>query len=246
MRLSKATGVIVVGGLLFGCQTGHGNGNGPKASAPAGSSLSAGDEQTAAELQRTYRASHPGQQVGYVNAVDPGRRIISVAGIPAEMVRPGAIMSILTAGGGTVEAVAYAHDYGYVQLRYQPLGPGQTAPATGELAIWNPGGQTVIPEAIPPVGTPPTGAAPTGAGTTGTGGAVTNPPSTEPPPPPPPVVPATMPADQGRPTTYPLTDLQVPATYPAQQPPTTETPPPPPPVSPTTMPATRPALDINK
>jgi hypothetical protein len=244
MQLLKSTGVIVIGGLLLGCQNGK-NGSGPKAAAPEGSSLGAGDEQTAAELQRTYRASHPGQQVGFVNAVDPGRRIISVSGIPPEMVRPGAIMSILTAGGGTVEAVAYAHDYGYVQLRYEPLGPGQTAPATGELAIWNPSGQTVIPEGIPPVGTPPTGVAPTGTGAAGTGtGAVINPATTEPPPPPPPVVPATMPADQARPTTYPLTDIQPPATQPAV--PTIETPPPPPPVSPTTMPATRPALDINK
>ncbi len=245
MRLLETAGVIVIGGLLIGC-SGSGPGSGPKASAPAGATLSAADEQTAAELQRTYRASHPGQQVGYVNAVDPGRRIVSVAGIPSEMVRPGAIVSILTTGGGTVEGVAYAHDYGYVQLRYQPLGPGQAAPATGELAVWNPGGQVVIPESLPPAGMPPTAAPPVGTSTTGittpgTGAGITTTAPAEPPPPPPPA--ATMPADQTR----PLTDIQPPATQPAVPPPTnTETPPPPPPIAPATMPASRPAPDLNK
>jgi len=247
MRLKETAGAIVIGSLLFGC-SGSGSGSGPKASAPAGATLSSSDQQTAAELQRTYRASHPGQQVGYVNAVDPARRIISVAGIPSDMVRPGAIMSVLTSGGGTVQAVAYAHDYGYVQLRYEPLGPGQAAPSTGELAVWNPGGQVVIPEAIPPVGAPTTTAPPPAIPPTGTGtsGAITNP-TSEPVPPPPPVVPATMPADQQTiPTTRPVTDLQPPATQPAVLPPSTETPPPPPPVTPTTMSASRPALDLNK
>ena len=242
MRLIETAGAIVIGGLLIGC-SGSGPGSGPKASAPAGATLSAADEQTAAELQRTYRASHPGQQVGYVNAVDPGRRIVSVAGIPSELVRPGAIVSILTTGGGTVEAVAYAHDYGYVQLRYQPLGPGQAAPATGELAIWNPGGQVVVPESLPPAGVPTSAPPPsTGTGTTGigtTGAGITTTAPAEPPPPPPPA--ATLPADQSR----PLTDLQPPATQPAVPPPTnTETPPPPPP--PPIAPATRPAPDLNK
>jgi hypothetical protein len=247
MRLKESAGAIVIGAMLIGCQGGGGGGTGPKASAPAGATLSSADEQTAAELQRSYRASHPGQQVGYVNAVDPGRRIISVAGIPPEMVRPGAVMSILTSGGGTVEAVAYAHDYGYVQLRYEPLGPGQATPTTGELAVWNPGGQAVIPEAMPPVGTPPAVTPPAGTGVTGTGvtapgttgtGITTTTAPTEPPPPPPPVVPSTMPADTG----HPSSDLRPPATQPA---PTTETPPPPPPVTPTTMPASRP-VDFNK
>src|SRR5579859_562108 len=218
MRLKFAACGIIIGGLLTGCTGGSSSGTGPKASAPAGASLGGADEQTAAELQRTYRASHPGQQVGYVNAVDSGRRLVSVAGIPSEMVRPGAIMSILTSGGGTVEAVAFAHDYGYVQLRYQPLGPGQAAPSIGELAVWNPGGQTVIPEAIPSAAAPPTGAPPAGAGTTGL---TTTAPTEAPPTAAPPPVPATMPADQARPST----DVQPPATQPSQPPPSTETPP---------------------
>jgi hypothetical protein len=245
MRLMKTAGAIVIGGLVLGCQ---GSGSGPKASAPAGATLSAADEQTAAELQRTYRASHPGRQVGYVNAVDPSRRILSVGGIPPDMVREGSIMSILTGGGGTVQAVVYAREAGYIQLRYQPLGPGQTGPATGELAVWNPGGPAVIPESIPPANGAPTGV--TGTGTTGTGAATTGVTTTDVQTPPPPPPPATMPTDRLSPTTVPMTDLQPrltsPPEAPTTPPATTETPPPPPPIAapPTTMPATRP--DLNK
>jgi hypothetical protein len=234
MRLMKTAGAIVTGAILIGCQ----GGGGPKASAPAGSNLSTANEQTAAELQRTYRASHPGSQVGYVNAVDPGRRILSVAGIPPEMVRPGAIMTVLTDGGGTLQAVVYARAAGYVQLRYEPLGPGQSGPAAGELTVWNPGGPAIIPESIPPTTGAPTGNI--GAPTTGPGTGAELQPA-----PPPPTVPTTVPMTDIQ---RPLTDTQPPTTRPAEIPPTTETPPPPPPISPppATTPASRPATDLNK
>ena len=244
MRLMRTAGAIVIGTMVIGCQGGGGGGGGGShVSAPAGSTLTNADEQTAAELQRSYRASHPGQQVGYVNAVDPGRRVVSVAGIPPEMVREGAILSILTNGGGTLEAVVYARAAGYLQLRYPPLGPGQASPATGELAIWNPGGGAVIPDAVAPSPGPapitspgvnsPTGPVPpvTGNNSVPTTGNSSSAPAGG-------LGSGDLPMPSS-PASRPPADV-VPSTQPATARPTDDSPPPPPPISPATRP------DLNK
>jgi len=217
-RRTRAAALIVVGGLMAGCQHNRQQQQQQEQSSqPSASTLSPMDQQAAAQLQRTYRNSHPGSEVGVVNAALPDRHIISVTGIPLDRIQIGDVVNVMAGGanGGLVPAVVYSKSSGYVQLRYQPLSAGQTDPAAGNLAVWTPGGAVVPPEAIAPRGdvtVPP--AAP--------------PPTTMPESPSPAPLSRTRSRDLGAPAaTMPLMDAQ-PATQPTVP---QDAPPPPPPVA---------------
>jgi len=222
-RKTLVAALIVAGGLVAGCH--------PKQSAtPAASTstLSSADQATIAQLQRNYRASHPGTEVGVVNAAIPERHVISVTGIPLDRIRVGDVVTIMSGGeSGAVPAVVYAKADGYVQLRYQPLPAGQAPPSSGNLAVWSPGGAAVPPDAIAPPGETRAPLAP--AGET--------------------LAPARSPAPMPPPATMPMTDV-APATRPAVQqeapPPSTVTPAPvrPAPTAPTSSPTTMPMMPL--
>lgn len=152
MFLFRAAGVVLMGILIGGCQQ-------PQAAQPPMAGEPTGEEAAAA-LAQSWRATHPGTEVGVVNAVLPARRELSVAGLPPDRVQSGNVVTILLNGQGTstVEAVVIDKNRGpsgnqYVQLTYQPLGPGQRDPRLGDLAVWFPGGESL---AMPPAETQPT------------------------------------------------------------------------------------------
>lgn len=222
---TRVAAVMVVGGMMAACQSK------PKAQ-PAASTVAPMDQQAVAQLQRTYRASHPGSEVGVVNAALPDRHIISVTGIPLNRVHVGDVVNIMSGGGngGTVPAVVYNKSEGYVQLRYEPQPPGQPDPAVGNLAVWAPGGAAVPPDAVAP---PVDAVVPTVPPRTTAAEPIAPPP----PPPPPPTV-----RDANPPSTMPLMDA-APATRPAipqDAPPPPQTAPPP-----TTGPATLPLMPLD-
>ena len=66
----------------------------------------------------SYRAAHPGSEVGLVNAVLPERRIVSVEGLPGQRIKNGDVLTILGGNGKTpIEAVVYAESSGFVERR---------------------------------------------------------------------------------------------------------------------------------
>lgn len=151
MFLIRAAGLVFMATLIGGCQ------QPPAAQPPMAEPTS---EEAAAALAQSWRASHPGTEVGVVNAVLPARRELSVAGLPSDRVQPGNVVTILLNGQGTstVEAVVIDKNRGpsgnqYVQLMYQPLGPSQRDPHLGDLAVWFPGGESI---AMQPPETQPT------------------------------------------------------------------------------------------
>jgi hypothetical protein len=191
------------------------------------------NQQSAAQLQQSYRDSHPGSEVGVVNAAIPERRIISVGGIPPERVHRGDVMTILGSrqAGASVPAIVYDTASGYIQLWYGPLPTGQLAPQVGDLAIWYPGGAAVPTEAAQP---PQTIAPPP------------RPPATRPPmqeqvPPPP--VNTPFPAQPAPPPTTMPAETNVPA---ATLPPSAPSGEMVMPTSRSASPTTRPAADLNK
>lgn len=141
----------LVGGLLLGCQPTPVTS--PQASAPAMPS----DEASRAQVAQSWRATHPGSEVGVVNAVLPARRLVSVAGLPLDQVQSGNVISILLdrQGGSTIEAVVVSKDRGFAQLAYQSPSAGQRDPQDGDLAVWFPGGPSIPPSSIQPTGEPP-------------------------------------------------------------------------------------------
>jgi len=144
MFLFRAAGLVLIAVLIAGCQQ-------PQVAQPS-TAMEPTSEQAAAALAQSWRATHPGTEVGVVNAVLPARRELSVAGLPADRVQPGNVITILLNGQGTstVEGVVIDKNPGpsgtrYVQLTYQPLGAAQRDPRLGDLAIWFPGGESVPP-----------------------------------------------------------------------------------------------------
>lgn len=127
----RAAGMMVAGSLLTGC-AGMGRQT-PKASAPPPM-----DESQVNNLEQSWRAAHPGSLVGHVNAVDPSRHVLSVAGLPLDQVHAGDVISILQNGqsNSVVPARVFGKDNGYVQMDYGPLQAGQGDPRDGDLAIW--------------------------------------------------------------------------------------------------------------
>ena len=151
MFLFRAAGLVLMAILIGGCQQ-------PQAAQPPMAEPTG--EEAAAALAQSWRASHPGTEVGVVNAVLPARRELSVAGLPPDRVQAGNVVTILLNGQGssTVEAVVIDKNRGpsgnqYVQLVYQPLGPSQRDPHLGDLAVWFPGGESI---AMQPAETQPT------------------------------------------------------------------------------------------
>lgn len=144
MVFLRVAGWVAIGGLLAGCQSGK---QGPQAASaePMG-------QQSAAQIEQSWRAANPGSQVGVVNAVLPARRMISVADLPYSDVKKGDVVTVLLdpRGNSTIEAVVVNKNSGYLQLAYRELQPGQRDPRLGDLAVWYPGGQAVPPRAVQP------------------------------------------------------------------------------------------------
>lgn len=150
MFLQRAAGLLLFGGLIAGCQSG----SQPRASAqgePPG-------EQAGAALAQSWRASHPGTEVGIVNAVLPARHEAQVAGLPVNQMREGDVVSILLNGQGTstISGRVFDKRYGYVQLDYDSPQAGQRDPRDGDLVVWFVGGAAVPPPPGEPTAAPPT------------------------------------------------------------------------------------------
>lgn len=231
-----SVGVLLVGGMLVaGCQA---HSQTPKAAAAAPP-----DESTVANLEQSYRSAHPDALIGHVNAVDPGRHILSVAGLPLDQIHRGDVVSVLVGGqeNNPVTANVYDKSSGYVQMDYGQLQAGQPEPRIGDLAVRFLNGASVPPSAADltttggPPGTQPTTMPemPAAPSTPPAAPPVTPPttsPETTPPPAAPPAPPATTPAPSGTDTT---TTPPPPATpVPNTQPGATETPATPPPPTP--------------
>lgn len=226
MVWKRAAGMMVAGSLLAGC-AGTGRQT-PKASA----TLTPMDESQVNSLEQSWRAAHPGSLVGHVNAVDPSRHVLSVAGLPLDQVHAGDVISILQNGqpNSVVTARVYGKGAGFVQMDYGPLEAGQSDPRDGDLAIWFSPGLTQSEQAAAAAGVSP-------APPMTQPGAAS--PETSAPPPPGPAVPA------------PDTNAPPPATAPTPPPPAadtgtppatrTSTPPPPPPAPDNKLPS-----DLNK
>jgi hypothetical protein len=199
MFAKRAAAVFLAGGVLIGCQ----HAQTPKATV----AVPPMSETAVADLEQSWRTSHPGAMIGHVNAVVPDHRILSVTGLPGDQIHQGDIVTILLNGqaNGSVPGRVYDKSSGYVQMDYGPLQPGQSDPVQGDLAIWYPGGVT-----MPPAGD--TGTTP--SATTPPPAVVTPEPSTTPPPP----TPSTTTPPPAPDTTAP------PATTPAPTPPTTTAP----------------------
>jgi hypothetical protein len=145
MVWKRAAGVIVAGTLLAGCAQ-H-----PKETPKASAIVPPMDESAVAGLEQSWRSAHPGSLVGHVNAVDPGRHVLSVTGLPMEQVHNGDVISILLDGQGNsvVPARVYDHRDGFVQMDYGPLQAGQGDPQQGNLAVWFSSGPTAADQAAP-------------------------------------------------------------------------------------------------
>ena len=251
MFAKRAAAVFLAGGVLIGCQ----HAQTPKATV----AVPPMSETAVADLEQSWRASHPGAMIGHVNAVAPDRRILSVTGLPGDQIHQGDVVTILLNGqaNGSVPARVYAKDSGYVQMDYGPLEPGQSDPVQGNLAVWYPGGVTVPSGDTgtnPAATTPP----PTSAPTVVTPEATTTPPPPTPPTTPTPTPPTpdttTPPATTPAPTTpaptppttpAPGATTDTPAPAPTTPPPAPTTPPTPPPATetPSTPPTPPPAPD---
>jgi hypothetical protein len=131
MFAARVMATVTLGGLIAGCQ------QTPKTPPP--SSLNTSDTMALSQRAASYRAAHPGSEVGLVNAVLPERRIVSVEGLPVDRIKSGDVLTILGGNGKTpMEAVVYSQSSGYVQVRYEPLPAGQLDPMAGDLAVWYP------------------------------------------------------------------------------------------------------------
>lgn len=145
MSRIRVVGALLLGaGFLVGCNTG--NVSGPRASAPI-----ATDPQTAAGLQRSWEATHPGSRAGVVDAVLPARRLASVSNLPINEIPDGTVLSILDdRQNALVSGVVVAHHGSDVHIRYNALASGERDPRIGDLAVWFPGGPAVPPESVQP------------------------------------------------------------------------------------------------
>lgn len=220
MQTLRAIFLIVLVTVLAGCT--------PRNSQPAASTLAPMDQQSMSQVGQSYRASHPGSEVGVVNAAIPERRIISVGGIAPERVHRGDLITILESGqrGANVPAVVYDKASGYIQLWYSPLPTGQAAPKVGDIAVWTPGATAVPLEEMTP---PPLAPSPS---------AIATQPAIQEQATPPPNNAATPTQPALPPATIPETTLP-PASMPASAPSGER-------VFPTTSATTHPASDFNK
>ncbi|HSU69528.1 MAG TPA: hypothetical protein VLJ39_21760 [Tepidisphaeraceae bacterium] len=220
MFSKRVAGVLLAGGLIVGCQS-HTT---PKASV----TVPPMSPSAVADTEQSWRASHPGAMVGHVNAVDESHHVVSVAGLPADQIQVGDVVSIIPSGqsGNPIQARVYAKEYGWVQMDYGSLGAAQGTPRDGDLAVRYPGGLSVTPPAESVTLPPPT-----------TGPSVTQPEAVPPAPPTPPPAPTTPPAPPPSETTPPATPAPTTPPPPATPPADGTTPPPTPPATPPAPPA---------
>jgi len=231
----RAVAVLLAGGLIVGCQT--------QSHTPAASvAVQPVSEESIADLEQSWRASHPGTQIGHVNAVATDSRIVSATGLPLGDIRIGDVVTILldTQGSSTVTATVFGKNSGFVQLDYGALRPGQGDPRIGDLVVWYPGGP-VAPAAsdvaAPPV-TPPAAPMPEPAPP-----AAATPPATPAPAPSADAPPAATPPA----TPPPAPDAPAPgAATPAPTPPSTDAPPAPAPPAPAPAPDAKSPADQSK
>src|SRR5258708_3035147 len=74
MFAKRAAAVFLAGGVLIGCQAAHT----PKATV----AVPPMSETAVADLEQSWRASHPAAMIGHVNALAPARRILSATAPP--------------------------------------------------------------------------------------------------------------------------------------------------------------------
>jgi hypothetical protein len=221
----RSLGVVVISGLLLGCQQ--------TKSTPSASVGTSTGGQTLQGVRASFQAANPNSRVGVVNAVLPNRHLVSIADLPLNEIQEGDVLSILNEQGrDLVEGEVLKKTDRWVQVRYMDLPAGQRDPRPGDLAAWIPGGARVVTSesqrgnAINP-------AAPARTDTAAPTGTEPQPTGTEPQPAAPP--PATEPAAQ--PTEPPAANPAAAETMPAQPADATATPA----ANPTEPPATQPA-----
>ena len=249
----RAVAVLLAGGLVVGCAT-------PSRTPTASVGMQPPvNEANVADLEQSWRASHPGTQIGHINAVAPESHIASATDLPLADIHMGDVLTILRGGQGTntLPATVFGKNSGYVQLDYGSVRPGQGDPVIGDLVVWYPSGSAAAANdaAAPPVVVPTT-PAPTPAPAADASPAATPPATSAPapggdavPPAAPPATPPPAPGADAPPAPAPQTtppaapDPSAPgAATPPPAPPSTDAPTPPP----APAPDNKPPADLNK